>query len=155
MVRDPRRKEGIVRPGIKLPPAQRRILSALLALAIFLILAGISEMILARDATCRAKISRLNLAPDPSEVCMPEWETRLLQAASRGVALAVGPDVSPVIAWLMMGLFYAGLGFIVGQSPPHWTVLIILGVGLSLTAIVAAISYLSRFIIWPWMTSFP
>ncbi|MGD2163784.1 MAG: hypothetical protein PVH60_13075 [Anaerolineales bacterium] len=86
------------------------VIGALLAGAIFLIEAGIAEIMIAMDEQCRASIATLRLTPDVFEVCAPEWQWYLVRATSRGIAWVVNRESAPIIGWLSMGFVYSLFG---------------------------------------------
>ncbi|MGD8633188.1 MAG: hypothetical protein PVF85_06415 [Anaerolineales bacterium] len=91
------------------------IVGALLAGALFLIEAGVSEIAIAVDQECREEVSSLRLAPDVFEICGPEWQWYLVRATSRGIPWVVNEDSAAIVGWLCMGLIYSLLGGLSAQ----------------------------------------
>jgi hypothetical protein len=90
--------------------AERLLLGAMLALALFSLEAGLAHIALARDDACRAALLTLRVAPADGSGCMSE----LAQAATK--ALALGPagillsaDL-PLASWALSGAAYAMAG---------------------------------------------
>jgi len=132
---------------LRLEPAQRRFLvGATLALAFFLIEAGIVEIALGKDEACRAQVARMRLPTDPFSVCLPEWKWHLLLAASRGAAWAFSSDASPFYGWLAMGVFYAVVGGVSAQVFRKWGFVAFLCVHAAAVALFAGLGFLRGFI---------
>lgn len=132
---------------LKLDQSQKTFLiGALLAMAFFLITAGIVEIAIAIDQDCRDSVASVRLAPDPFAVCMPEWKYNGLRAASRGVVWAFSPESSPIFSWLVMSLIYAVLGGISAQVFGRRGIIAFLAMFLALVALFAGFGFMKTFI---------
>ena len=132
---------------LKLDQSQKTFLiGALLAMAFFLIAAGVVEIAIAIDQDCRDSVESVRLAPDPFTVCMPEWKYYSLRAASRGVVWFFNPEVPPILGWFVMGLIYAVLGGISAQVFGRRGIITFLGFVLAIVALIAGLGYMKTFI---------
>jgi hypothetical protein len=122
------------------------ILGAVLALSLFLVEAGVAEILIGNDSACRQSLSRIRLAPDAFSACQPEWVWFMLRSLSRGWAWLANPELVPVVGWLVMGLYYAVLGGMSQQLSRRSGWVIFLGLQLATVAVVAGLSYLGQFI---------
>lgn len=122
------------------------IIGALLGVSVFLLEAGIAEILLARDMQCRQSYSGFRLRPDPTTFCMPEWQTLMLGSTSLGIVGLFFPTVAQAVAWLLMGALYAGLGAACSQLPAKWSVFVFAIINILLIALVAGLGYLSKYI---------
>lgn len=130
-----------------LGPGQRRaLLGALLAASFFLIEAGVIEIILGIDQTCRRELGSIRLAPDPFSACMPEWQWLFLHSASRGIFWVFNAATPALLASTGMGVFYAILGGISATFFKGRGVFVYLGIHIFLIAILAGLSYMGRYI---------
>ncbi|NIS79132.1 MAG: hypothetical protein GTO14_02665 [Anaerolineales bacterium] len=127
------------------------LIGALLAVSVFFVEAGVSEILLARDAQCRANLRRMRLAPNPEELCQPEWQSLMLRAASRGVVGLFFPSAGPGLAWVGMALIYAMVGGFCARFSGRAGVILFLTINLALTAFLAGLGYLSQFVLLPWI----
>jgi hypothetical protein len=134
-------------PQLKLDQTQKTFLiGALLAMAFFLIAAGIVEMAIAIDQECRDSVASVRLAPDPFTVCLPEWKYYGLRAMSRGVVWAFNPESAPIFGWLVMSLIYGVLGGMSAQVFGRGGIIAFLGIILALTALFAGFGFMKTFI---------
>ena len=134
-------------PQLKLDQSQKMFLiGALLAMAFFLIAAGVVEIAIAIDQDCRDSVESVRLAPDPFTVCLPEWEYYGLRAASRGVVWLFNPASPPILGWFVMGLIYAVLGGISAQVFGRRGIITFLGFTLTIVALIAGLGYMKTFI---------
>lgn len=132
---------------LKLDQTQKMFLiGVLLAMAFFLITAGVVEIAIAIDQDCRDTVASVRLAPDPFTVCMPEWKYYALRAASRGVVWFFNPEGSPILGWFVMGLIYAVLGGICAQVFARRGIITFLGLILAIVALIAGLAYMKTFI---------
>jgi hypothetical protein len=122
------------------------VIGALLAGALFLIEAGIAEILIAMDQECRASIASIRLAPDPFDVCASEWQWYLVRAISRGIPWVINPDSAPIIGWLMMGAIYALLGGISSQTFRGRGIIAFLIAQIGLVAALMGLGYFRQFI---------
>lgn len=132
----------------KLSSGQRFFVGALLATAFFFVEAGVAQIVLAGDIPCQEAIGRLRIEQDPEVFCMPELETRLLEAASKGIAGFFLPNAPTVGVWLLMGTVYAIIGGLLGQLSARWGITIFFLSHIALLAVTAGLGFLSKFIVW-------
>jgi hypothetical protein len=126
---------------------QRQVLlGAIIAGSLFLIEAGVIEIILGLDLECRRAVGSLRLAPDPFSACMPEWQWLFLHSASRGLPWLLNSTTPAVVGALSMGVFYSITGGIIASLFKGKGVFIYLGFHLFLIALVAGLSYVGRYI---------
>ncbi len=132
---------------LKLDQTQKTFLvGALLAVAFFLIAAGVVEIAIAIDQDCRDSVASVRLSPDPFTVCLPEWKYYGLRAASRGVVWSLNPEAAPIFGWLVMGLIYAFLGGISAQVFGRKGIIVFLGLVIALVALISGLGYMKTFI---------
>ena len=103
---------------------QRRILTgALLAGAFFLVVAGISEIVIANDLDCRALNDRQRLPPDPFDVCLDELQWYFTHAAARGGVWAFNRNAPAFSGWLvnaLLSMILGGLSTQLSKNLGHW-----------------------------------
>jgi hypothetical protein len=121
-------------------------IGALLAVSVYLVEAGVAEILLARDNQCRAAVFNQRLFMDPNSVCMPEWQQLMLQATTQGVLGLVRPEAPALAVWLVMIVLYAGLGGFCARLPTRWALGVFFVVNVGSIALLAGLMYLSRFI---------
>lgn len=122
------------------------VLGALLAAALFLIEAGIAEILIAMDQDCRASISSVRLAPDPFQVCASEWQWYLVRALSRGIVWIFNQDSAPFIGWITMGLIYSLVGGMSAQAFKGRGVVAFLIAQVGIVAALMGLGYFRQFI---------
>ena len=122
------------------------LVGALLAMAFFLIAAGIAEIAIAVDQNCRDSWAVIRFSPDPFTVCLPEWKYYGLRAVSRGVAWVINPETSPFFGWLAMSIIYGFMGGVIAQGIKRQGILLFLGLFLAIVAMMAGLGYLMKFI---------
>ena len=125
---------------------RRALVGALLAASIFLMEAGIIEIMLGLDLECRRSIGSLRLAPNPFITCMPEWQWLFMHAASRGFVWLFSQSSPALLAGLIMGGVYASIGAICASIFRWRGVVVYLMIHLAIVAGVAGLSYLGRYI---------
>ena len=132
---------------LKLDQTQKTILvGALIAVAFFLIVAGITEIAITMDQDCRDSVLSVRLSPDPFTVCLPEWKYFGLRAVSRGFVWLFNPEAAPVFGWMVMGLIYALLGGIFARTFGRQGILAFIGSMLAIIAIIAGLGFMKKFI---------
>jgi hypothetical protein len=102
----------------------RLAVAMLLAAALFLIEAGVAEIMLASEATCREGLTYQRLAPLPEDTCLPDWQSYMLRAVSRGVVGLLFPNAPALLATLTMAVIYILIGgacFSLGYCTSHNT----------------------------------
>jgi hypothetical protein len=127
--------------------AQRFIIGFLFGMSFFLIVAGVAEVLLARNEVCLETLSGFRLAPDPNEICMSEFSFFLTRGLSRGVIGTLSPSNSQFIAWTVMALFFGLLGGGFAQLQVRWAIVGFLVVFVLLLAVSMSVDYMSQFII--------
>lgn len=125
---------------------QRVLVGALLAVSVFLIEVGASEILLARYNQCRSLLLKQRLYIDPFGVCLQEWQHLMLEAATGGVLGLFRPEANALAAWSVMLVLYALVGGVVARLPLRWALGLFFAVNIASIALLAGFSYLSRFI---------
>lgn len=126
---------------------QRFLIGFLFAMAFFLIEAGIAEILLARNEACLQTISDFRLSPDPSRVCMSEFEFFLARGLSRGAIGTLSPETSAFIVWPILAIFYGLVGGGLAQFPLRAAIGGFLLVHILLLMAFMAVDFMSQFII--------
>ena len=116
-------------------------------MAFFLIAAGLSEVLLARNEVCLESLSEFRLAPDPNEVCMSEFMNFLMRSMSRGVIGILSPSTSTFIAWPAMAVVYGLIGGGFAQLSLRWAIVGFLIVQIILLSVFMSVDYISQFIV--------
>jgi hypothetical protein len=91
---------------------------ALIGLALALVLSGVANVALSRDAQCRLGNRAARWGSQPA-ACFSEvahWE---VSAIARGPAAADAPEAGTLMSWLSVPLAYAFVGGLIGQLPPR------------------------------------
>ncbi len=127
--------------------AQRFIIGFLFGMSFILIVAGVAEVLLARNEVCLESLSGFRLAPDPNEVCMSEFSFFLTRGLSRGAIGTLNLSSSPFIAWSVMAVLYGLLGGGLAQLSPRVAIAGFLIVFLLLLMVFMSVDYMSQFII--------
>jgi hypothetical protein len=122
------------------------ILGVILALSVFLVEAGVAEILIGNDNACRQALSRIRLAPDAFSACHPEWVFFMLRSLSRGWVWLVNPELPPLAGWIVMSLYYAVVGGMSQQLSRRSWWIIFLGIQITTVAFIAGLSYLGQFI---------
>jgi hypothetical protein len=115
---DPAGSPGEVRAQAwRIPATQlRRLLAAaMLGAAVFLVQAGVAEILLRGDRICQ-EARLVNWAYNP-QGCQPEAIRYLLQGLSHGIVGALRPDLPPVFGVLTMAAMMAVLAGLLGLLP--------------------------------------
>jgi hypothetical protein len=122
------------------------LIGALLALALYLVEAGIAEILIGSDAVCRQALTRQRLAPNPFTACQAEWIWFMLRAAARGWVWLFNSHTPLLPAWFSMGVYYAFAGGISAPLDRISRVLLFLLVQVGTIAIISGLGYLRQFI---------
>lgn len=122
------------------------LIGAVLALALFLVEAGVAEILIGSDTACRLALSRQRLPPDPFTVCHPEWVWFMLRSVARGWAWLFNTNTSLPLAWISMGGYYALAGGISAQLDRRNSILLLIMIQIATIAIVAGLGYIRQFI---------
>lgn len=123
------------------------LVGALAVAALFLVEAGVAEILLARDAECIEAAERMRFGPPARLTCLPELAADLLRAVSRGFVGVALPEGSDLAAWIGMALFYAAFGGAFSQLSFRWALSGYLVLHLLVVIVAGAIGYLSRYIV--------
>ncbi len=127
--------------------AQRFIIGFLFGMSFILIVAGVAEVLQARNEVCLESLSGFRLAPDPNEVCMSEFSFFFTRGLSRGVIGTLNPSTSPFVAWSVMAVLYGLLGGGFAQLPQRVAIAGFLIVFLLLLIVTMSVDFMSQFII--------
>ncbi len=138
---------GSVRLFLEGDRAQRFIIGFLFGMSFFLVVAGVAEVLQARNEVCLESLSGFRLAPDPNEVCMSEFIFFLTRSLSQGAIGILNPSTSPFIAWTVMALFFGLLGGGFAQLPLRVAIAGFLVVFVLLLMVFMSVDYMSQFII--------
>lgn len=125
---------------------QRVLVGALLAISVFLVEAGVSEIFLASYNQCEAKLLKQRLFVDPYDVCLEEWQHLMLEATTGGVLALFRPEASALTAWVLMMVLYAVMGGLIARLPLRWALGLFFTLNIASIALLAGFSYLTRFI---------
>ncbi len=124
----------------------RFLLGFLLALALFLVELGVSQIVLNSDVHCREVVQSGRLLSDPDEECLSEGIYYFLIALSRGPFVSAHSNVQPLIAWMFTGVMYGIVGGIIAIFTRRLAVGIFLGIHAFGLVILTLIAYLSNYI---------
>ena len=122
------------------------LIGALVALSLFLVEAGVAEILIGSDEACREGVRHLRLAPDPFAACDPEWVWFMLRALARGWAWLLNPNVAPILGWVSMSVYYTLAGGISSQLDRRNTILLLIVIQVGTVAIISGLGYLLQFI---------
>jgi hypothetical protein len=124
----------------------RFLMGFLLALGLFLLELGISQVVLSNDARCREAIQSGRLVLDPNEECLPEGMYYFMIALSKGPFASAHSKVSAPVAWIVTGGMYGVLGGILAMVSKRLAVGIFLGIHALGLIILTIVAYLSNYI---------
>jgi hypothetical protein len=127
--------------------AERLLLGAMLALALFSFEAGLAHIALARDDACRAALASFRVAPAEEAGCMSEFALGATNALARGPAGALLQERMTLVSWALSGLLYAILGGACAQLAPGRAVLAYLAIHALVLAIVSFIMFIGPHVI--------
>ena len=127
--------------------AQRFIIGFLFGMSFFLVVAGVAEVLLARNEVCLGSLSGFRLAPNPNEVCMSEFGFFMARGLSRGAFGILSPSTSPFVIWTAMALFFGLLGGGFAQLSLRVGIAGFLIVFVLLLMVFTGVDYMSQFII--------
>lgn len=102
---------------------QRILIGVLFAAALIFIEAGISALVLGRDAECRAEAERLRYRFVTDEDCLTEVGREFYQVLLTGAAFAASGTVSAAAAVFVNLLIHAGLGSVLSLMKLKWGLL--------------------------------
>ena len=133
-------------PSINSIALMRFLVGFLLALALFLIELGVSQIMLNGDARCRQVVQSGRLLTNQDEECLSEGIYYFLVALSRGPFASAHSKVQPFIAWSLTGIMYGILGGILAIFKRKFAVGIFLGIHALALITLTFIAYLSNYI---------
>ena len=124
----------------------RFLMGCLLALGLFMLELGISQVLLVRNDHCKAVLETGRLLQDPDEECMSEGVYYFLRALSRGPFASVRSNVPSMTAWMMTGIIYGILGGLLVTFVQRLGVAFYLGLHALALVILSFIAYFSNYI---------
>ena len=124
----------------------RFLMGCLLALGLFMLELGISQVLLVRNDHCKAVLETGRLLQDPDEECMSEGVYYFLRALSRGPFASVHSNVPSMAAWMMTGVIYGILGGLLVTFVQRFGVAFYLGIHALALVILSFIAYFSNYI---------
>jgi hypothetical protein len=119
----------------------------LLALGLFLLELGISQIVLSDDAHCREVIQSGRLISDPDEECLSEGMYYFMIALSRGPFASAHSNVQAPIAWMITAGIYGILGGILSVVARRLAIGIFLGIHVLGLVVLTFLAYLSNYIV--------
>jgi len=122
--------------------AERLLLGAMFALALFTFEAGLATIGLGRDAACHASLATARVAPAEGSGCLSELALAATNALARGPAGMLLQEEMTFASWALSLAVYAILGGACAQVAPGRAVLTFLGVH----AFVLLVVFIIRFI---------
>lgn len=125
--------------------AERWLLGGLLGLAAALVLSGIANIALARDAGCRedARAARWGQEFSPCFSDVTRWE---VEAVARGPAAVGEPGEGSITSWLAIPLVYITIGGVLAQLSLRNAIVGGLIVQLALFGVLAAMAFFSVYV---------
>lgn len=141
--------QEVATPRSKSRAWDRFVLGAMLALALFLVEAGSAEVVLARDADCRAHEPPTRFGSIRQSVCLGPGEVAFLHSLSRGVDRPFASEVDPSLpwaAWVLNGALYAVLGGLSAQLPRLWGPALVVGFNVIIVSILTALRFLAPYV---------
>lgn len=124
----------------------RFLMGFLLALSLFMIELGISQVLLVRDTRCKEVVQTGRLLQDPEAECLSEGIYYFLTALSRGLFASVHSQVPSVAAWILTGIIYGILGGILFTFIQRLAMAFYLGIHALALVILTFIAYFSNYI---------
>jgi hypothetical protein len=125
----------------------RFLMGFLLALGLFLLELGISQIVLSDDAHCREVIQSGRLISDPDEECLSEGMYYFMIALSRGPFASAHSNVQAPIAWMITAGIYGILGGILSVVARRLAIGIFLGIHVLGLVVLTFLAYLSNYIV--------
>jgi hypothetical protein len=125
----------------------RFLMGFLIVAGLILVEIGIAEVLLEKDAKCRASITSGRIIVDPYTVCTPEVGMYILKALSRGPFATERSEVPQVLAWIAMGISYGIIAGFLAQFPRRTAISIFIGFHLFALFSFTVIAFASTFII--------
>ena len=127
--------------------AMRFLMGFLIAAGLILVEIGIAEILLERDAECRASIQSARLVVDPYTHCTPEAGMYFLTALSRGPFAAENSEVPQILVWIVMGTSYGAIAGFLAQFPRRTSILVFAGFHVLALFSFTVIAFTSTFIV--------
>ena len=127
--------------------AERLLLGALLALALFSFEAGVAHIALARDDNCRASLASSRVAPAEGSECMSELAMAATNALARGPAGVLLQEKMTLASWALSCALYALLGGACAQLAPGRALLSYLGVHAFVLVVVTFILFIGPHVV--------
>jgi hypothetical protein len=124
------------------------IVGALIGASVFLIIAGISEIMIVQEAECHAEAMKQRLVPNKFEFCYPEWQSYFIRAAARGAPWAIDTESSPMVGWLVMGSIFALVGGACAQLSLEKAIPIFIVFVVGSVAFFAGLGYVLQYIVF-------
>jgi hypothetical protein len=122
------------------------LLGFLLALAVFLVELGVSQIILNNDKHCREVVQSGRLFSNPDDECLTEGIYYFMLALSRGPFASAHSNVPSIMAWMITGLMYGILGGFLATFTRKLAVGIFFGIHAMGLVILTLLAYLSNYI---------
>ena len=138
---------GSLRSFIAEDRVQLFLIGFLVAIAFFLVEAGIAEVLLSRNESCMEALSSFRLSPDPNQVCMSEFGFHLVRALSMGPASTFSPEASNLLIWSLLAVVYGLVGGGFAQLSPRNAIVGYAILHLILLMIFTSTGYISQFIV--------
>jgi hypothetical protein len=123
------------------------LIGVLLALALFLVELGLSQIFLTNDARCRDVAQSGRIAADPDKECLSEAAYYLLVAVSRGPFASIHSKVPAGVAWIVTGMIYGSLGGILATLARRMAIGIYLGIHAVGLVVLSLVAYISNYIV--------
>jgi len=125
----------------------RFLMGFLLALSLFLLELGVSQIVLAGDTHCKEVLNSGRLISNPDDECLSEGIYYFLVALSRGPFASMRSQVESHVAWILTGVIYGVLGGILATFIRRFAVGIFLGIHAMGLVILTLMAYLSNYIV--------
>jgi hypothetical protein len=122
------------------------LVGGLLALGLILIEAGVGQIMLNRDRTCRETAAGARLGPDPYEVCLSETSLNLVTVMTYGFPAASNPAPGLFPSLLINGAAALLLGGVFAQLSLRWAIGGYLGLHALVLIVLSIFRFLSTFI---------
>ena len=127
--------------------AERLLLGAVFALALFSFEAGLAYIALGRDAVCRESLALARVAPADGSGCMSELAVAATNALAHGPAGVLLQEKMTLASWALSILVYAILGGACAQMRPGQAVLTYLGIHAFVLLVVSFIAFIGPHIV--------
>lgn len=125
----------------------RFLMGFLIVAGLILVEIGIAEVLLEKDARCRASINSGRIIVDPFTVCTPEVGMYFLRALSRGPFATDRSEVPQVLAWVAMGISYGVIAGFLAQFPRRTAISVFIGFHLLAIISFTVVAFASTFIV--------